>query len=243
MSSEEDQGASEPSKADAFDASVESQIEVLQEKKQHLETELKSLEEVMDMLEHKKEETPTDVTPEKSKKKVRKFKQKKMPYPVDFDQIFKFQGFVQHRRSTSFVVNGVYSLSLVHRETKRGAVAEAVRIPGYLLRRKLKDGSVEMEYPDGSVIVEAKQGKITYFVNGDIQHVFQDGSVAYFYASTSTLELSVYNGVKVFFFPERKEVHWPDGKKEIYKACGKQIVLNKGSRHVFRYERRKRPEK
>ena len=249
MSSEQEQSHADDgsSKTDVFDTSIQSKIEEMREKKEHLETQLKSLEDLMDALERSRESdqaTQPEPQTQNQKKKHKRFKQKKVPYPADFDQIFKFQGFVQHRRSTSFVINGIYSLSLVHRDAKRGSVTEAVRIPGCLVHRVLKDGSTEIEYPNGSVIVERKRDRITYFVNGDIQHEFEDQSVAYFYSARTTLELSIHNGAKVFFFPEgRKEIHWPDGKKEIYKSSGKQIIINKGTRTVYRYERRKRQEK
>lgn len=206
---------------------------------------LKSLEEILEMLEHKPpkraspQKTGHTSTTDEPKLLIRPLQihQKQQTYcPPDFHQIEKFMLLINTKQqSVSFTIGPGYIIYWNY--VPKGRVTKKEVVSGCFVEKVHEGGDVEIRYENGSVVIWKCGEKIVQFKNGDFQHNFMDGSMAYYFKAHRLMHFRMASGQEsVFFSDGHKEVRWPNGKIEIYDIKGRHTITKpNGEKKILQY--------
>lgn len=90
-----------------------------------------------------------------------------------------------------------------------------------------QNGDVAYEYRNGTILIETKQFTFIKYENGDEKIQFPDNVVSYYYGSTRTLEYTDQNQTTIRIFASgREELHFFRGKKYIFDINGDFAVYD-----------------
>lgn len=224
---------------------VDSVLGPLREQSEPVNRKLKSLEEILEMLEHKppKKSSPQKMAQNQAgdgpKCLIRPLQihQKEQTYcPPDFHQIAKFLLLINTKQqSVSFSIGPGYIIYWNY--VPKGRVTKTEIVSGCFIEKVHEGGDIEIQYENGSVVIWKCGEKIVRFKNGDFQHNFVDGSMAYYFKAHRLLHFKMASGQEsVFFSDGHKEVRWPNGKIEIYDMKGKHTIMkSNGAKKVLQY--------
>ena len=87
-----------------------------------------------------------------------------------------------------------------------------------------QNGDVQTQYSNGTVQIKHGKYKYIYFYNGDMMEEFPDGSTAYQYQESKTIEFKLPNETTYYLFSNgQRETHLLNGESIVFFPSGVQI--------------------